>query len=107
MAGWAGGIRTLPTDGMAMITDRVPKGADDLAEYRRSEAMLSFALPPADLFSEHVQLIERALKEEDKKQVQLACNAVAQAVSAGFGVAAPKVGGPRCASSGRIRTHDS
>src|SRR5580658_9176736 len=74
-----------------MITDRVPKAAGELQEYRRSEAMLTIQLPPKELFREHVQLLERCLKEEDKKQVQLACNAIAQAVASSFGVKAPKV----------------
>src|SRR5215469_9964734 len=74
-----------------MITDRVPREASELAEYRRSEAMLTIALPPADLFHEQMKVLERALKDEDKKEVQKVCNAVSQAVAASFDVTAPKI----------------
>jgi len=60
-----------------MITDSVPKRKSRLEEYMLSDSMASLLLPPADELNALASAIEIALKEENRKEIEKHCNAIA------------------------------
>ena len=74
-----------------MITDKPPRKQAYKDEYLRSESLRSIPLPPAEPLRKHATHIEVAMEHEDRREIELACNALAQRVCKSFGVAPPKV----------------
>jgi len=74
-----------------MITDSVPKRKSRLEEYMLSDSMASLLLPPADELNALASAIEIALKEENRKEIEKHCNAIARIVAEAFEVDAPPV----------------
>lgn len=61
-----------------MNTDRVPREADLLSEYARSEKLRNLRLPPEEPLRTYAKELQEALAAEDKKAVQAAANAIAK-----------------------------
>lgn len=74
-----------------MLTDIPPRELGERDEYARSEAMVSIDLPPAAPLRKLASELEAAMKSENRKEIQRACNAIAARVSEHFGVAPPAV----------------
>jgi hypothetical protein len=74
-----------------MITDKPPRKPADKDEYCRSEIIHTMELPSAEPLREMSRKLEAAMKIEDKKAIQNACNDIAKFVCAHFGVIPPTV----------------
>jgi hypothetical protein len=74
-----------------MITDRPPRKTTDKDEYSRSESILAIDLPPAEPLRILAKQLEEAMKIEDKRKIQSACNDIAISVSQHYGVTPPTV----------------
>jgi hypothetical protein len=74
-----------------MITDRVPKKATSKTEYQRSDDMRIIELPPLTPLRAHVAHLKESLAADDRKEVQVACNAIASAVAKSYKVPVPPV----------------
>jgi len=74
-----------------MITDKLPRKSADKDEYSRSDTLLSLDLPPAEALRKMASRLEQAMKIEDKKAIQSACNDIAVTVCAFYRVPPPTV----------------
>jgi hypothetical protein len=74
-----------------VITDKPPRDPTEKDEYQRSDAMVSFALPPEEPLRQYALQLEEAMKTEDKRLIQKVCNAVGATVAASYNVKPPTV----------------
>jgi hypothetical protein len=74
-----------------MITDKPPRKVSLKEEYLRSEELRSLQLPPAEPLRAYAKQLEQALKSEQRRDIEVACNALATAISASFKVKPPVV----------------
>lgn len=61
-----------------MDTDKVPKKKSELDEYQRSDSLRVIRLPSFDPIHSYAKDMELALASEERKEVQLAANAIAK-----------------------------
>jgi hypothetical protein len=73
-----------------MITDKPPRINTLKTEYLRSDR-LDIDLPPAEPLRRLSKQLEKAMKDEDRRAIQLICNEIAKSVCDGLGVAPPTV----------------
>ena len=83
-------FRTAAAPGF-MITDKPPRKAAFKEEYMRSAAMGTIKLPPEARLRQCARQLEEAMLQEDRRKIELACNALAAVVSASFKTKAPTV----------------
>jgi hypothetical protein len=74
-----------------LITDKPPRKPAFQEEFARSEAMQEITLPPVEPLRQGAQQLEEALCDEDRRKVEVACNAIANTVAASFNVKAPNI----------------
>ena len=74
-----------------MLTDKIPRKATLKDEYRRSDELRTIALPALESLRPQALIMERALAEENKKDLQAAANRIATTVASSFAVAVPGV----------------
>lgn len=74
-----------------MITDRIPDTQKEKQEYNRSNDLGTITLPPQEPLLRMAKQLEEFMAEENKKEMQVACNAIATYVSDSFQIEAPQV----------------
>jgi hypothetical protein len=74
-----------------MNTDKVPRRKALKEEFRLSEEMETIALPNAQSVRPYAAQLEAAMKSEDRRKVEIACNAIASAIAKSFDTKVPKV----------------
>jgi hypothetical protein len=74
-----------------MITDSIPNKQTEKQEYNRSSDMSTIALPPQEPLLNMARELEEAMAEENKAEMQVACNAIATYISESFLIVPPKV----------------
>jgi hypothetical protein len=74
-----------------MITDKLPRKVEFKEEYARSESLLTMSLPPAEVVQPLAAELEKAMKREDRPEMQRICNEIAKVCAKHYGVAPPKV----------------
>jgi hypothetical protein len=74
-----------------MITDRPPRGKNVLAQFRASDRLASFVLPPDPTLSHSAQIIESIMKEGTRAEVAQACAEFLRAAASFYGVRPPEV----------------
>ena len=74
-----------------MITDRLPRRKGLKGEYERSDALRTIPLPPLDMLKKQAQELEKAMAAEDRRKIEIACNAIAESVARSYKIDAPKV----------------
>jgi len=74
-----------------MITDRPPRNKKSLAQFRESDRLTSFALPPDPELARSAQIIESVMKEGSRAEVAQACAEFLRAVASFYGVRHPEV----------------
>jgi hypothetical protein len=74
-----------------MITDKPPRKNALKEEYFRSEALRAIQLPPENPVRHHAAQLEQAMTKEDRKKIEIACNAIAGCLAESFRVATPNV----------------
>ena len=74
-----------------MITDRLPRTKKLLTQFRESDRLTSFALPPDPELSRLAQSIESVMKEGACAEVAQACSEFLRAAASFYGVRPPEV----------------
>jgi hypothetical protein len=74
-----------------MITDKPPRTKALKEEYSRSDLLDIETLPPADPLRRLSEQLEQAMKNEDRRVIELTCNAIATCICDSFDVPPPTV----------------
>ena len=74
-----------------MITDYIPQSQEEKQEYNRSGDMVAIALPPQEPLLRMANKLEAAMVDENKREMEAACNAIAVYIAESFHVSPPKV----------------
>lgn len=74
-----------------MHTDKVPKKANTKEQYLRSDSMRSIGLPPEEPARTIALRVKKALADANKKELQIACKDLLDALSAAYNVKPPGI----------------
>jgi hypothetical protein len=74
-----------------VITDYIPQSQEEKQEYNRSGDMVAIALPPQEPLLRMANKLEAAMVDENKREMEAACNAIAVYIAESFHVSPPKV----------------
>jgi hypothetical protein len=74
-----------------MITDKPPRTKSLLAQFRESDRLTSFAVPPDPELFRLAQVIESVMKEGGRAEVAQACSEFLRAAASFYGVRPPEV----------------
>jgi hypothetical protein len=74
-----------------VITDYIPQNQEEKQEYNRSGDMVAIALPLQEPLLRMAKQLEAAMVDENKREMEAACNAIAVYIAESFHVSPPKV----------------
>ncbi len=87
-----------------MVTDRVPRSKGLLEEFKKSDRLMSLALPEDGRLVAFAKAIEEAMSSETRTLAGRACEAFLTAAADFYGVPRPTV---RVLASRPVRVHES